>query len=287
MYQLSRLAKIPGLIHGFSTMENGSQGFGFGPKGKVIRNRSAFVRNLSGTFHIRGGIAMVPLQPGYEETISVVGEGDAGWGMTEPFSLLTERTKPLAKACEAMILPWQRERTRSVSSEFATEPEAFPDWADAYLFLAVADCIPIIVYHPHEDPAKRVLALIHGSRESTVRKVALKTVRYMEEHFGARPEDMVAGLGPGIRTYELDWFDQANDPEWQEFCRIGDNGKILVDLFGFNVHLLKSAGVPEDRIEAYPFDTLTDKRFYSHRRSELTGEPEGRHAVAVGMVPLE
>lgn len=283
MYQLPRLARMSGLVHGISTSKEGNQGFGYGLKGEVITNRGTFLRKLSRAFYIRSGIAMVPFQPGHEETICVVSERDAGWGMTEPFTDLIEPAKRLAKTGEALILPWREEcRQRTFISEFDEDPETLPAWANIYLFLAIGDCFPLILYAP----AKRVLALVHLSRESSVRRMALRTVEHLEQYFNVNPSQIFAGIGPGIRTYVLEWFERVNEPEWQEFVRIEEGG-VKVDLLGFNVHLLKRAGVREENIEVSEVDTFTDTRFASRHRSKATGEPEWRHACAVGMVPVE
>lgn len=307
MYQLPTLSKVPSLVHGFSTMEEGNQGFRSMPaisstpglfrkflgmvadwfrrtnsasrnqaeslhalhgarKYEVLLHRTAFLRKVSSDFRIACGVGMVPLKKGYEGTIAAVSPAQAGRGMLAPNSGIP---------CEALITSY-----KAAEEHWRREEHIMPTLF--YLFLAIADCLPIILY----DPVERVLALVHAGRESSVRKIALETVRIMERHYGVDPATVIAGIGPGIRKYKLDRFHQVNDSEWQPFCRIGSNGKIEVDLFGFNVHLLKRAGIPEDQIEVWPGDTFTDLSFYSHTRSRL-GAPEGRHAIVVGMVPVE
>jgi len=267
MYQLPQLAKVQGLVHGFSTHEEGNQGFRSkrnqpedrAPKGQVIQNRGRLLRSVASAFQIGNGIGMCVLEPGFEETILKVDASRGGDGMREADS---------GPKCEAMI------------TTSCVRPLGFGS-EGGYLFLPVADCIPIILY----DPVARVLGLVHGSRESTVRKIAAKTVRLMAQHFGARPLRMVAGLGPGIRTYDLEWFEPPADDkkEWQQFLTIVEGGRrVRVDLFGFNVHLLKTVGIPENQIEASPVDTFVDDRFFSHRAGR-----KGRFACAVGMVPIE
>ena len=89
MIQLPQLAKVHGLVHGFSTVADGNMGFRSSrnqpedgaPKGRVIKNRGQFARFISSSFHIGNGVAMSVLQPGYEERIEIVGQRRGGRGV--------------------------------------------------------------------------------------------------------------------------------------------------------------------------------------------------------------
>ena len=105
------------------------------------------------------------------------------------------------------------------------------------------------------------------------------------------PINLLAVLGPGIRTYELQHFAAAADGDRRD--DLGDyvtptesGASVMFDLFGFARHLLVLAGVPDGQIFEFPeIDTLTDERFASHRRSKATGEPEWRHGALIGFAP--
>ena len=256
MYQLPMLAKVPGLMHGFLTHKEGNQGYGFGdPRWRVIENRAQFLRAVCPTrdeFPFLSSVCMAPLQKGHEEEIRIVGPGDVGRGMDG------RRDVP----CEAMVT----------------------DSPNILLYLAVADCLPVILL----DPQKGILALVHAGRESTLRKIPVKTIRMMQEKFKVDPADVLVGMGPGIRSYILQRLPAGlnDDSLWQTNCHPARRG-FLLDLHGYNRDPLISAGVPEEQIEECPNDTFTDPQFFSHRRSSETGDPEGRHACAVGMVPIE
>ena len=256
MYRLPGLSKIRGLDHGFSTREDGNQGFSCGSREEVIENRARFVAKVRSSFQTyRGAVAMSPMQKGRGGVAIVVPEM-SGRGMSWPNS---------GVLCEGMVT----------------------DCEELYLYLPVADCIPIIVYSPIPP---RVLALIHAGRESSVGGIVARTLATMTDCFDISVRCLLVGMGPGIRqeNYPVSEFPPAagaNSP-WRKFAVPTDSG-ILVDLYGYNRQIFIDAGVPPRRIEDCGIDTFTDANFFSHRRSKATGEPEGRHACVVGMVPIE
>lgn len=257
MYQLPMLAGVKGLFHGFSTKkEEGNQRHGLeGPGESVTQNRTAFLgqvcpRAPRGFFNMT--VEMNSLKAGYEEEIRIVRTNwDAGKGMIGTPGI----------PCEAMMT----------------------DSTGLFLYLTVGDCLPVIIF----DPRKRVLALVHAGRESTVRRIPEKTLRVMEEKFGTDPADVIVGMGPGIRSHFLKRLPASigNDALWNIHIRPNGHRTFLMNLFGYNRDRLMSAGVPDENIDECPLDTYAHADlFFSHRRSAETGEKEGRHACAVGMV---
>jgi YfiH family protein len=57
-----------------------------------------------------------------------------------------------------------------------------------------ADCVPILLH----DPRRKVVGIAHAGWLGTVRLTAAAAVRAMAEHYGSRPEDIQAGIGPSI-----------------------------------------------------------------------------------------
>jgi copper oxidase (laccase) domain-containing protein len=259
MYQLPELAKVQGLAHGFSTRnEEGNQRYGPGnPKWCAIQNRATFIRKACPTigtgFPFQVSVGITPFQKGFEEKVAIVSQADAGRGMTPGNSM----------PCEALVT----------------------DSPNLVFFIASADCAPGILY----DRRKHVLALVHAGRESTIRRIPEKTLRVMREKFGTDSTDVVVGMGPGFRSHFLERLPAriANDSLWQMHCH-SDGRRVFMNLFGYNRDCLMAAGVPDENIEECPFDTYERADlFFSCRRSRETGEPEGRHACAVGMLPKE
>lgn len=256
MYQLPMLAGINGLFHGFSTKkEEGNQRYGLeGPVESVTKNRAVFLGQIcppsAGAF-FKIAVEMNSLTTGFEEEIRTVRfNADAGKGMIGTPGI----------PCEAMVT----------------------DSQGLFLYLTVGDCLPVIIF----DPRRRVLALIHGGRESTIRKLPEKTLAVMRKQFRTDPADVIVGMGPGFRSHSLERLPASigNDALWNIHISPNGHGTFRMNLFGYNRDRLMSAGVPDENIDECPYDTYTCTDYFSHRRSAETGEKEGRHACAVGMV---
>jgi polyphenol oxidase len=69
------------------------------------------------------------------------------------------------------------------------------------LGVQTADCVPILLV----DPNKRAVAAIHAGWRGTLVRIAQKTVGEMRVHFGSKPSDILAALGPAISAccYEV------------------------------------------------------------------------------------
>ena len=62
------------------------------------------------------------------------------------------------------------------------------------LGVQTADCIPVLV----ADRKRRVVAAFHAGWRGTVKRIVETGVGRMRLEFGARPEDLIAAIGPGI-----------------------------------------------------------------------------------------
>jgi YfiH family protein len=62
------------------------------------------------------------------------------------------------------------------------------------LCMRFADCVPILLY----DPVRRAAGMAHAGWKGTIAGVAASAVEAMRTHFGSRPEDILAGIGPSI-----------------------------------------------------------------------------------------
>ena len=65
----------------------------------------------------------------------------------------------------------------------------------------VADCVPLLL----ADPVTGTVAAVHGGWRGTAAGVARLAVAAMSAHFGARPADLLAAIGPsiGICCYQV------------------------------------------------------------------------------------
>jgi polyphenol oxidase len=106
------------------------------------------------------------------------------------------------------------------------------------LFATFADCYPIVLW----DPVKRTAGLAHAGWRGTVAGIAKAAVRAMHDEYGSVPEDIRAGIGPGIcgRCYEVGG-EVAEQFEARFVTPSGD--RFLLDLAAANRVQLEDAGV--------------------------------------------
>lgn len=154
---------------------------------------------------------------------------------------------------------------------------------------AFGDCAPILLY----DPAHHAIAMVHAGWRGTAEAVTLRAVEAMTHHYGSRPADLLAGVGPAIGDccYALDDEARAHfaaNPVAEEtaaFVELSTGGadgrRWALDIAASNERQLLAAGVAPEHIERSGYCTgcRTDL-FYSNRREPY---PSGRFAVAIGL----
>lgn len=155
------------------------------------------------------------------------------------------------------------------------------DRPEVSLLLRFADCLPVMLY----DPRRPAVAVVHAGWRGSLKKIAKATVQAMTEHFGTRPVDVVAGIGPGIGPCHY-----AVGPEVVEQTRRSFNGNAeslllprdggyQLDLWAANQVALQEAGV--EQIEVAGICTACHSGdYFSHR---ATGGLTGRFGGIVGL----
>jgi polyphenol oxidase len=137
------------------------------------------------------------------------------------------------------------------------------------LFATFADCYPIILW----DPVKRSAGLAHAGWRGTAAGVAKAIVKAMCDEYGSAPEDIRAGIGPGIcsRCYEVGGEVASQfDPR---FVRPGQGDRFLLDLAAANRAQLEEAGATVQVIDVC---TKESEFLPSHRRT-----PDGTRFGAI------
>ena len=73
------------------------------------------------------------------------------------------------------------------------------------LAILTADCLPILLI----DKKQKTIAAIHAGRKGTMISIVGKAIEKMESLFGTEPENLIAGIGPGIKKccYGVDIFE--------------------------------------------------------------------------------
>jgi len=146
-----------------------------------------------------------------------------------------------------------------------------------------ADCAPVLFC----DPEARVIAAAHAGWRGALRGIVEATVASMER-LGAKPERMVAVIGPTIsqRAYEVgtDYVERflAEEPASSPFFMTDDgSGEPHFDLAGYVAERLARAGV--GTVSDLGLCTYCDEtRLFSYRRSQHHGEEDyGRQISAI------
>lgn len=169
---------------------------------------------------------------------------------------------------------------RGVGQTYAGTDSLLTDLPGVPLIMRFADCLPIILH----DPVRGVVGIVHAGWKGTVGRIAEATVQSMTGHYGCRPADIRAGIGPGIGPgcYEI-------GPDVGQLVRQrlpfpglldpSGNGKAHLDLWEANRALLARAGV--GKIEIAGICTACDtESWFSHRAEKGR---TGRFAAVVAL----
>ena len=177
------------------------------------------------------------------------------------------------------------------------------------LLLAVqaADCLPVIVV----DTKRHAVGVFHAGWRGTLKRVVEKGVGEMFRHFGSRPHDLKAAIGPGIQgccyevgqevrtkfesqfAYASKLFREVkeSDPVREKYpllfltARAPGHGelpkKIFLNLVEANRRQLLTAGVAKKNIETSPLCTNCHPTLLFSYRAEKG--KTGRMLGAVGI----
>lgn len=168
---------------------------------------------------------------------------------------------------------WQVHSAKILKAERPRRGEPYPqadgvitDKPEVTILLRFADCVPILLH----DPVRDAVGMVHAGWKGTMRKAALAAVRAMITHFGSRPEDLTAAIGPAIGQ---DHYPVGGEVVTALRKRLGDlahshemqlNGQVHLDLPGINRDLLRHAGIR--RIEVLSLCTACHAQvWFSHR----------------------
>ncbi len=171
------------------------------------------------------------------------------------------------------------------------------------LGIQTADCLPIILV----DPKRRAVGVFHAGWRGTVKRIIEKGVGEMRRHFGSRPRDLKAAIGPGIQgcCYEVgvevrEKFEsqfayagslfrevEESDPVREKYPMLFLTARapghsvlpkrIFLDLVKANRQQLLAVGVPAKSIEASALCTncRTDLLFSYRAEKGKTGRMMG------------
>jgi copper oxidase (laccase) domain-containing protein len=148
------------------------------------------------------------------------------------------------------------------------------------LAMMPADCIPLVAWSAEHD----LLVLAHGARRNLNSNVISELFTYLNDTYQITPKDFTYYIGPCIKaasyTFAAVDSQQFDNALWDKYISY-HQGKYHVDIVGFLLAQLAEAGVPENTISLSPIDTGSDPAYFSHSRSQRTGEVEGRNLFLV------
>jgi polyphenol oxidase len=269
--EVPAFAKIPWLVHGFSTVPGG---------GSDLAGRK--ILNLGFTdWDTRKNVLQ-----NRQRFLSALGALD--------FSLA-----PLKQLHSDLV------RRRDIHADEAVFADAaVTDHPGTLLAVQTADCVPILLV----DTKKRAVAAVHAGWRGTIRRITAKAVGHMRMHFGSEPADLLAAIGPAIGNccYEVgteiaaDFLSQfADAPDFFDEFRTGDEPNpvqwlnqmppghqppprnVLLDLHRANESQLKQAGVQVRNISVSDLCTACrPDLLFSYRKQ---GARSGRQMAAIGI----
>lgn len=310
--QAQALAQFPWLVHGFSTRAGGASeqdgkrmlNLGFvewDDRSRVERNRRAFTRALGAS-----NMQLVALRQFHSSMVRILKRGNASEAKAFYFgSHLSElKLRPPKSGSQAR----HSSRAAEGLSEGPCRGDALASRAhELLLTVQTADCVPILL----ADGRKRVVAAIHAGWRGTAARIAEKAVGDLRMHFGTRPQDIWAAIGPAIGSccYEVgpdvahefgsqfaqasQWFDGPFEPLstgdeptpflWLQTDPPGHDRpkRARLDLAAANRSQLESAGVLGERIFSCGLCTYCqEKLLFSYRRE---GRWAGRMMSGIGI----
>jgi len=177
------------------------------------------------------------------------------------------------------------------------------------LAIVTADCLPVIVV----DKKNRAVGVFHAGWRGTVKRIVEKGVGEMQRYFGSDPPNMIAAIGPSVQSccyqvgeevrqkfeaqfaYAAELFRQVkeSDPVREKYpmlfltARAPGHSELPVNLFLNLVEAsrrqLIDAGVPAKNIDASsPCTACHTDLLFSHRAEKGV---TGRLMAVVGMRP--
>ncbi len=232
-------------------------------------------------FTRHGGVSPVPFHS-LNVSVSV---GDSRANMIENRQ---RAFRALGRAPDSVADLWQIHsaevvRVDAPMGEIQTPPKAdilITHRPEVTLFLRFADCVPILLF----DPRVQAIALVHAGWRGTLQKASAAAARALMEHYGSRPPDIRAGIGPSIGPCHYAVGDEVVTQTRAAFGADADpllitNHQYHLDLWAANALALQQVGVEQIEVSGICTACHTE-HFFSHRGEQ--GQT-GRFGALIGL----
>ena len=195
----------------------------------------------------------------------------------------------LGRDPESIFDLWQVHGTQAFFASKPRQPDAhedkgdliFTDNPDVTLFMRFADCTPLLFH----DPVLGVIGIAHAGWQGTIKGVATVAINTMYAHYGSKPENIQAAMGPSIG---VDHYEVGDNVVRQVRESFGKDAEALLPKVGARRHFdmwaanriqLEKAGVT--RIEIAGICTASHLNdWYSHRAEK---GKTGRFGVLIAL----
>ena len=140
------------------------------------------------------------------------------------------------------------------------------DRKEVFLSITVADCLPVIIF----DPLEKVLGLLHCGWKGLENRIIKTAVDKMIKNFNVDPENIVAGIGPGIGSchYEVTEDFLIRFRSYPEIIQKRNN-LYYIDLKLLTKLQLEECAVKSGKIWTSPDCTYCQsKRYFSYRKDK-------------------
>ncbi len=135
-----------------------------------------------------------------------------------------------------------------------------------FLSATAADCFLLYAY----DPKQNVVGIGHIGWRGLLSGIVKNTLLCFIENFGSSPQDILVGIGPGIRDCHFE-ISPGDKDRYFAYRNLITNreGKIFVDLAGIIKIQLQEWGVKNSHIEDSGVCTYCDEsKYFSYRRDK-------------------
>ena len=145
------------------------------------------------------------------------------------------------------------------------------------LVMRAADCSLLVV----ADPEHRALGVAHAGWRGAARGVVVNLVKALVDHYGSRPSQLIAGVGPTIGAAHFVVGPEVpaaflRSRAWTSAYVQAKEGRWHFDLLGVNVRFLIECGVPRASIEVADECTYGNPDLlHSFRRDGVAGGHQG------------
>ncbi|WP_394672291.1 polyphenol oxidase family protein [Limnobacter sp.] len=158
------------------------------------------------------------------------------------------------------------------------------------LAIMTADCLPA-VFAAFDYSGKAIgVAAAHAGWRGLHAGVLQATAKALGNACNVPMGQIKVWLGPAIgpESFEvgsevLNAFVQKITTSSMYFKPAGSDGKFLANIYGLARCVLDDLGV--GKVQVGDWDTVTDLRWFSHRRGQQQGVPSGRFATLIRLLP--